>query len=235
MQQLGQRSEIGSFGLAFGLGALTITLLTWLGLSAPPTPCGDGGPPPAIAFQIARSSADLFNIFGPEPSECQSGVISGLRAGGRGDLFLFIPVYVAFLVSIMMAIPKPSRLATSFLATTLSFAVAGDIAETATQLYILDHLGSATSFLSALIAGNGFKTVGLSLFMLCLAAVLWTEHAMTSYFTAIILVTFASVRTAGFVIEEVRPLAPLTALAAFVVLWAYAGVRLVGQRALKGS
>lgn len=216
------------YGRAAMLGAVTIAILLWLGLTAPTAGCGDGVLAPMMALQTARSPTDLAATFGVAPSRCRDVVVTGLRTSHWADMLLFIPVYASFLAAFMRSLRGRSKAVTLFLATTLTGTVAGDVAETAAQLRILADVAQSAPYLGVLMVGNGLKTIGLALFLLGLAIALRSRRAWPARLAAILLVTVALVRLAGFFVEDLRLLAPLSALAAYGVLWIYAVWRWLG-------
>lgn len=229
MDIMHQKSETGTkrVGWAAGFGLATIIILVWLGASAPSVGCGNGSLSPAIAFQAARSTQDLINIFGSAVSDCRTSIVEGLMTGSQGDLFVFIPVYAAFLTLLSLALRDRGTKATFFLIAALAVTVAGDVAETATQLVILNNIETGSDYLAILAAGNDFKTLGLSLYLGGTAFVLWQQKTPLARTTSVLLVALAAARLAGYMLEGLRPLAPLSALGAFVALTAYAGLQFV--------
>ncbi len=226
-----QDSALGviNFGWAGAFGILTIGLLIWLGMTAPPAGCGSGSLAPVMALQVAKSSADLINIFGPDASSCPA-VVDGLAVGSQADLFVFIPVYAAFLAFFVLALKWRTPITTFGLLTALAVTVAGDIVETWAQILILDNVDAGSNFLGILMAGNGLKTVGLSLFLFGIAAILWRHRTRTARVIAVLLTALAAARIAGYLIDDIQPLAPLSALGAYVVLWAFAAMEFVKSR-----
>lgn len=208
-------------GCATILGATSIAILLWLGVSGPAASCGDSGPAPTIAFQLAHSAADLTSIFGAESSACRAALIEGLKSGGQADLFLFIPIYALFLGGFIIATASPSKSLSRFLAIALAVTVVGDALETYSQLRILDNIDAGAAFLRSLTLGNGLKTVGLGLLLMGIALNLWRQGGRGDRFAASVLALTAVLRFTAFAVESIRPLGPLTALAAFAVIFLY--------------
>jgi hypothetical protein len=73
-------------------------------------------------------------------------------------------------------------------------------------------------FLGILAAGNGFKILGLSLFLIGIASVLWRQGLRASRIVSALLALLATLRMARFMIEDIQPLAPLSAIGAFVLI-----------------
>jgi hypothetical protein len=218
------------FGWAVGIGLITIGLLLWLGLAAPPMGCGNGGLSPALAFQAAKSPSDLMDIFGFGTTACRNALVERLAIGSRADLFLLIPAYAVFLALIVRALQVPKTMTKYLLNAVLTVTVVGDVVETAAQLQILDDVRAGSDFLSILIVGNGLKIFGLSLFLFGTAGVLWNQETWTVRLVAIMLSALAIARISGYLVDDIRSLAPLSALGVFVVLWAYAGLQFITIR-----
>jgi hypothetical protein len=232
MESMQQKLEPStkSLGWTAGLGLGTILILVCLGAFAPVVGCSDVSLSPVIAFQAARSAQDLINIFGSAVSDCRTSIVEDLMTGNQVDLFAFIPVYAAFLWLIILAFRDRRTTATFFIIMALVVTVVGDVAETAAQIFILNDVGSGVDYLAMLAVGNGVKTVGLSLYLGGTAFVLWQNKTLLARTISVLLVVLAALRLAGYMLNELRPLAPLSALGAFVILAAYTGLRFVSVR-----
>lgn len=229
-----QENSLGvmNFGWAVGFGILTIGLLFWLGLTAPPKGCGNGTLAPVMALQAATTYTDLIKIFGSDASGCLA-VVHGLTVSSLADLFIFIPVYTAFLTFVVLALKGRTAMTTFGLFAALTVTVVGDIAETWAQLQILDDVDAGWFFLRLLMAGNGLKIFGLSVFLAGTAAILWRQQTWTTRITAALLAALAAARIAGYLVEDIQPLAPLSALGAFIILWVFAGMQFIDIRRTK--
>lgn len=64
---------------------------------------------PVIAFEFARSQADLLAIFGPESDPLQVSRLAAMRTGNERD-YLFMLLYAGFLVSGLIALWRELRL-----------------------------------------------------------------------------------------------------------------------------
>lgn len=65
--------------------------------------------PPVIAFEMARTQADLAAIFGPDRTPEQMARLIGMRSGNEQD-YLFMLLYSAFLTSGIWALFRDLRL-----------------------------------------------------------------------------------------------------------------------------
>lgn len=71
------------------------------------TPCGDaGGASAVIALELARSAADVSALFGSEP--CTGRLIAAQRQALWLDMLGFIPAYLLFLLSAVVALRRAS-------------------------------------------------------------------------------------------------------------------------------
>lgn len=88
------------------LGAgLMIFLLSFLsGEQSLTRPCGGLAEnyAPIIAFELARSEADLHAIFGASDSACRETMIARMDSINWVDVLVFIPVYGTFLVAFFL-------------------------------------------------------------------------------------------------------------------------------------
>jgi hypothetical protein len=136
--------------LLFAVGV--IGFLAFAFTLPPVQPCGGLAPgyAPILAFEMARSVADLHAIFGEVPSHCRTLMTAQLDQVDWADSFFFIPVYTAFIVFFFLgARVRDARLASVgvILATT---ALGGDYTENS-QLFQLsadpDHASMALAIL----------------------------------------------------------------------------------------
>ncbi|HTE39430.1 MAG TPA: hypothetical protein VK629_01290 [Steroidobacteraceae bacterium] len=84
--------------LAAGLAVLLLTIVSVL--LPPPTLCGGlrEGYAPIVAFELARSVADLQALFGAQEGVCRGGVVAAMDRVNWIDVFLYIPFYGSFLI-----------------------------------------------------------------------------------------------------------------------------------------
>lgn len=64
--------------------------------------------PPVIAFELARSQADLVAIFGPDRDAAQMARLIGMRSGNEQD-YLFMLLYALFLMTGIWALFRDLR------------------------------------------------------------------------------------------------------------------------------
>jgi hypothetical protein len=85
--------------LFFAFGIIVLLAYSLKGM-APMTACGDlaKGYQPILAFELARSVADLQTIFGSGASACRAAAQTGFAQVNFSDNFIFIPIYSSFLI-----------------------------------------------------------------------------------------------------------------------------------------
>src|SRR5690349_11467158 len=87
--------------ICVGAGLVIFVLTFMSGQQAMAQPCGDlaANYAPIVAFELARSAADLQAIFGLPSAACHNETIARMDSINWLDVLVFIPVYGAFLVS----------------------------------------------------------------------------------------------------------------------------------------
>ena len=115
-------------------------------------PCGpSGGLGAVLAFEFARTSADVAALFGAEP--CRSGLIAAQRTAALLDGLWFIPAYTTFLIMAVMASARVGRgwpPAVMLLASILAFAGFADEVEGGLLWLILATLPGSETLVAAL-------------------------------------------------------------------------------------
>lgn len=118
----------------------------------PVQPCGGLKPgyAPILAFEMARSVADLHAIFGTAASACRETMVAQMNRIDWADSFFFIPIYTAFIVFFFLgARTRDARLAWIGVILAIT-ALGGDYTENS-QLFHLsadpDHASMALAIL----------------------------------------------------------------------------------------
>lgn len=207
------------------LGAVTVATLIWIASISPPTGCGATVRPPSLAFQMARTSADLAAIFGMEPSTCQIAIRGTLATATKVDLFIFIPLYAGFLSFLFMGLQPMSRLLSGLLILALAATMSGDVLETTVQLWIIARPASGAAWLPLLAAGNSIKVIGLAVVLLGLSRAINARGHRIDRVIAALTCFCAIARLIGFAFVSAQGVVPLASLAAYTVLALYAGLR----------
>jgi hypothetical protein len=131
---------------------------------APVRPCGNlpQNYAPIIAFELARSPADLDAIFGTQ-EPCRSTVVERMDAINLVDVLVYIPVYGVFMAFFFLGMRgRHASLGT------LGFRIAviaalGDFAENACLMNLTPQLDPASMWFTLLPWVTGIKWLGLGI------------------------------------------------------------------------
>lgn len=146
--------------LAAGLLVLAVTLLSLM--NEPPQPCGNlpGNYAPIIAFELARSPADLEAIFGTaEP--CRSTMIERMDAVNLMDVLVYIPAYGVFMAFLFLGLRgRDAGLGTLGLRISI-IAILGDYAENVCLMSLTPELDANSVWFTLLPWATAVKWLGL--------------------------------------------------------------------------
>jgi hypothetical protein len=151
-----------AFRISFAAGLLVLAV-TLLGATQEPVPpCGNlpQNYAPIIAFELARSPADLEAIFGTQ-EPCRSGVVAKMDAINLVDVLVYIPAYGVFMAFFFLGMRgRNAALGT------LGFRVAvvaalGDFAENACLMNLTPALDPSSTWFAVLPWATGVKWLGL--------------------------------------------------------------------------
>lgn len=156
--------------LAAGLLVLAVTLFS--ATQEPVRPCGNlpQNYAPIIAFELARSAADLDAIFGTQ-EPCRSEVIQRIDAINLVDVLVYIPAYGVFMAFFFLGMrARHASLGT------LGFRIAiiaalGDFAENACLMNLTPQLDPASLWFALLPWATGIKWLGLGVAAAIAAAI----------------------------------------------------------------
>ena len=155
--------------LAAGLLVLAVTLLS--ATQEPARPCGNlpQNYAPIIAFELARSAADLDAIFGTEP--CRATMVARMDAINLVDVLVYIPAYGLFMAFFFLGM-RGRHVALG----TLGFRVAviaalGDFAENACLMNLTPQVDPASIWFALLPWATGIKWLGLGVAAAIAAAI----------------------------------------------------------------
>lgn len=142
---------------------LLLVLTIAAGIVAPMRACGGlpSGYAPIIAFELARTPADLVALFGSEPSPCRDALTSTMRRATIGDYVAYMPAYGAFLIAAFVAMRAQRRRLANVGITLAIIALVGDALENACLFAILEHPVDDTLSLARLPWATNVKWVAL--------------------------------------------------------------------------
>jgi hypothetical protein len=156
-----------AFRISFAAGLLVLAVTLFSITQESLRPCGNlpQNYAPIIAFELARSSADLDAIFGNEAdrsdSSCRALVVEAMDAINWVDVLVYIPVYGVFMAFFFLGMrARHAALGT------LGFRIAvlaalGDYAENACLMNLTPQLHPASIWFALLPWATGIKWLGL--------------------------------------------------------------------------
>lgn len=135
-----------------------IIVMAIVSSASAPTACGGLSPsyPPIIAFELARSEADLFALFGDAPGPCRDAMIRAMDVTNVGDLLVFMPTYGLFLLAALRMLAR-SRGEASAGSALVAAVLVGDALENACLLALTPDLDPGSWALALLPWATGLK------------------------------------------------------------------------------
>ena len=145
-----------------GLVVLGLALASIV-IVGPPRPCGalPARYPPIIAFELARSGADLHAIFGTAPGPCRSTMVAAMDAANLLDLALFTPAYGLFLLTAFVGLGRRGRALAGTGARLAVLAVVADVLENLCLLGLVPAIDPTSRWLAILPFATGVKWLAL--------------------------------------------------------------------------
>lgn len=151
-----------AFRISFAAGLLVLVVTLFSATQAPVRPCGNlpQNYAPIIAFELARSAADLAAIFGTQ-EPCRSEVVERLDAINLVDVLVYIPAYGVFMAFFFLGMrARHASLGT------LGFRIAvlaalGDFGENACLMNLTPQLDPTSTWFTLLPWTTGIKWLGL--------------------------------------------------------------------------
>jgi hypothetical protein len=156
--------------LAAGLLVLAVTLMSVT--NAPARPCGNlpQNYAPIIAFELARSAADLEAIFGTQ-EPCRSAMVERMDAVNLVDVLVYIPAYGVFMACFFLGM-RARHAALGTLGFRIAIvAVPGDYAENACLMSLTPDVDPASPWFALLPWATALKWLGLGVAAAIAAAI----------------------------------------------------------------
>jgi hypothetical protein len=226
-----QSSPRSLWALTVVFGLATMVLGGWFSRVVPATGCAmppQRGVTALLAFQMARTPADMEAVFGRESDPCRPGMVAALDRANTVDLYGFIWTYGAFLLCFLLAIGRggggpAARLGIVSLVAGLGL----DVLETATQLRLTGEFPGTASALQALAIGSTGKYIALSLVTLCAGVTMVTRGGICGRLAGIACIAGSGAAFVGLLQPSHRALLTTGTAIAWVVILVYAAVSLL--------
>ena len=164
----------GAWLLCVLLGASVVALLVWFAAIIPSQTCSGQQPRGGsafLAYQLARTTADIEAVFGQQDDPCRAAMVAALDLANKVDLIVFIAVYSGFFASFFLALKRLGSVGIARIGfVAVVFTLLCDVLETSVQLYITSSLPGSAMSLVLLTIGNTGKFLGLSVVGICAGA-----------------------------------------------------------------
>src|SRR5262249_59610956 len=119
--------------------------------------------------QLARSSAEIEAVVGPEGDPCRAAMVAGLNLANTVDLVAFIAIYSGFAASFFLALKRSGSEGMARIGfVAVVFTLVCDVLETSMQLYITSSLPGSVTSLVFLTIGNTGKLLALCSLCVCM-------------------------------------------------------------------
>jgi len=151
-----------AFRISFAAGLLVLAVTLFGATQQPVQPCGNlpQNYAPIIAFELARSTADLEAIFGTQ-EPCRSGVVERMDAVNLVDVLVYIPAYGVFMAFFFLGMRGRHAALGTLGFRTAVVAALGDYAENACLMNLTPQLDPASVWFTLLPWATGIKWLGL--------------------------------------------------------------------------
>lgn len=149
--------------ICLGAGLVILVLTFMSGQQSLAKPCGalPDNYAPIVAFELARSEADLQLIFGQPGSDCRNEVIARMDSINWLDVLVFIPVYGAFLVGFFLG-ARAWNMSLANIGVKLALvAVVTDYVENLCLMQLTPDLDATSAWLALLPWATGAKWLAL--------------------------------------------------------------------------
>jgi hypothetical protein len=168
-------SERTAFRLALVAAVAMLAAGAFMGVREPCQPLPMSA---MIAFELARSPADLNRIFDTGEEGCGTEIARQLEHANMLDTFAYVPAYAAFFVLVLYALGRRDKaLGWTGIVLVLVCAIA-DLVENAAMFGITYGLGAADDPLAMLIVATNVKWIGLAIATTLAGAMLWRRGGL---------------------------------------------------------
>lgn len=149
--------------LCCGAGLLIVILTLVSAQQEPARPCGglDARYAPIIAFELARSEANLQALFGTQDDLCRAQMIARMDAINWIDVLVFIPVYGAFLMFFFMGMQERNALLARIGVKLAVAAIVTDYVENLCLMQLTPRLDASSVWMALLPWATGAKWLAL--------------------------------------------------------------------------
>jgi hypothetical protein len=195
-----------AFRISFAAGLLVLAVTLLSATQEPVRPCGNlpQNYAPIIAFELARSAADLDAIFG-KTQPCRSAVVERMDSINLVDVLVYIPAYGVFMACFFLSMRSRHRAWGTLGVRVAVLAVVGDFAENLCLMNLTPELNPSSLWFALLPWATGVKWLALGA-AAGIAALLYLRGSGFSawFWLAALVCAAAFLTTVGAIVEPAR-------------------------------
>src|SRR5215510_12409376 len=215
--------------VVFGVGVAAVFI--WFAAAIPTQTCTGRQPRGTsafLAYQLARTTADVEAIFGAEGDPCRAAMITALNLANTIDLVAFIAIYTGFAASFFLALKRSGGEGIARIGfVAVVFTLLCDVLETSMQLYITSSLPGSVTSLVFLTIGNTGKLLGLGIVGVCAGAAMLARGGLLGRLTGAACLLSALMFVAGLNYFPAQPGISVGTTLLWLAMWLYAAVAAV--------
>src|SRR5215468_7678603 len=218
----------GAWLLCVVFGVAVAAIFAWFAAVIPTQTCTGRQPRGTsafLAYQLARTSADVEAVFGPEGDPCRAAMVAALNLANTVDLIAFIAVYTGFPASFLLALKRSGGEGIARIGlVAVVFTLLCDVLETSMQLYITSSLPGTVTSLVFLTIGNTGKLLGLAIVGVCAGAAMLARRGLLGRLTGAACFVSALLVMAGLNYSPAQPGISVGTTLLWLAMWLYAAV-----------
>ncbi len=215
--------------VVFGVGVAA--LLAWFTTVVPTQTCTGRQPRGTsafLAYQLARTTADIEAVFGQQDDPCRATMVAALNLINKVDLVAFIAVYSGFFASFFLALRRSGFAGIARIGfVAVVFTLVCDVLETSIQLYITSSLPGSVTSLVFLTIGDTGKFLGLGIVGVCVGAAMLVRGGLLGRVAGAACFVGALMVVVGLNYFPAQPGIPAGETLVWLATWLYAVVAAV--------
>jgi len=181
-----------------------------------------------LAYQLARTTADVEAIFGPEGDPCRAAMVASLNLANTMDLVAFIAIYSGFAACFFLALKRSGSEGIARIGfVAVVFTLVCDVLETSMQLYITSSLPGSVTSLVFLTIGNTGKLLGLGIVGVCAGAAMLARGGLLGRLTGAACFVGALMVVIGLNYFPAQPGISVGTTLLWLAMWLYAAMAAV--------
>jgi len=212
-------------------GVAVAAVFAWFAAVIPTQTCSGRQPRGTsafLAYQLARTTADIEAVFGPEGDPCRAAMVAALNLANTVDLVAFIAIYSGFAASFFLALKRSGSEGIARIGfVAVVFTLVCDVLETSMQLYITSSLPGSVTSLVFLTIGNTGKLLGLGIVGVCAGAAMLARGGLLGRLTGAACFVGALMVVVGLNYFPAQPGISVGTTLLWLAMWLYAAMAAV--------